>query len=170
MIECLPKLTNKNREHGRSAVQVPSDIFKLPPNIGGRIQRRDTLQNLISLYGAPDLSNEIDPAVLIRLSSWKEVSGYDAQIPGGQRSGVGYYDRMPDSDLLDATRGWWRISEKRIEKEKITHAVAVYDGITRAIMRIGRNSDVIRQVAENRLHDVLSLPLLKRAAPYLNST
>ena len=44
---------------------------------------------------------------------------------------------MSSSDLVDSTRAWWGIHPERERCECIEHAVAVHQGITRAVVEIG---------------------------------
>ena len=73
--------------------------------------------------------------LLIRLGSWRENT---LEIePGTYRTGAGYREGMSLTELVDATRAWWRIDPGRVAREGIRHAVAVHQGITRAVMVIG---------------------------------
>ena len=73
--------------------------------------------------------------LVIRLGSWRKT--HDEIEPGAHRSGIGYRDGMPLTELVDATRAWWRINPARVQWEGISYAVAVRQGITRAVMEIG---------------------------------
>ncbi len=73
--------------------------------------------------------------LLIRLGSWRENT---LEIePGTYRRGAGYRAGMSLTELVDATRAWWRVNPERVAREGIRHAVAVHGGITRAVMEIG---------------------------------
>ena len=92
------------------------------------------------------------PAVLIRLGSWRDNI---LEIePGVYRTGAGYREDMTLVELVDATRAWWRINPERVARHGIRHAVAVHQGITRAVMVIGdwhRRSDGRRAFAATPL-------------------
>ena len=75
------------------------------------------------------------PVLLLRLGSW-QVERAEIE-PGTFRQGHGYRDGMSSRELLDSTRAWWRIDPNRLEREGINHAVAVHQGVTRAVVRIG---------------------------------
>ena len=75
------------------------------------------------------------PVLLLRLGSW-QVERAEME-PGTFREGHGYRDGMSSRELLDSTRAWWRIDPNRSEREGINHAVAVHQGVTRAVIRIG---------------------------------
>ena len=83
----------------------------------------------------PPVDRRAPPAVLIRLGAWRD--GVLEIEPGTHRTGAGYREGMPLSELVDATRAWWRISPERVNRAGICHAVAVHQGITRAAMVIG---------------------------------
>jgi hypothetical protein len=111
LIDCLPNLTNAIRgqdvEHGR-----------------------EPLTELVARYGAPPLSTS-EPLLLIRLRPWIDTSGFPPQ-----RTGYGFRLGMSDRDLYNSTRCWWKVSPNRVEKLGIEHAVAVFQGVTRALYRI----------------------------------
>jgi len=73
--------------------------------------------------------------VLIRLGSWRD-NVLEIE-PGVYREGAGYREDMSLAELVDATRAWWRINPERVAREGIHHAVAVHQGITRAVLVIG---------------------------------
>ncbi len=73
--------------------------------------------------------------LIIRLRPWVDFS-YEIE-PGNYRSGYGYRDSMSLIELVDSMRAWWRINPARVEWEGIEHAVAVHQGITRAVVEIG---------------------------------
>jgi hypothetical protein len=96
---------------------------------------RQPLSELIARNGATDVPEDAPPAVLIRLSRWRER---DEEIePGVRRHCTGYRPGITDQELVDGARAWWRISPSRIDREGIRYAVAVHEGITRAVMTIG---------------------------------
>jgi len=45
---------------------------------------------------------------------------------------------MTVKQLLDSRLGWWRVSPVSVERKGIEHAFAVHEGITRAVMTIGK--------------------------------
>ena len=75
------------------------------------------------------------PVLLLRLGSW-QVERAEIE-PGTFREGHGYRDGMSTRELIDSTRAWWRIDPDQLEREGINHAVAVHQGLTRAVVRIG---------------------------------
>ena len=44
---------------------------------------------------------------------------------------------MTPRELADSTRAWWPVNPATVERLGIRHAVAVHDGVTRALMEIG---------------------------------
>ncbi len=73
--------------------------------------------------------------LMIRLRTWVDC---DDEIElGNYRSGIGYREGISLIELVDSMRAWWRINPTRVEWEGIEHAVAVYQGITRAVVEIG---------------------------------
>ena len=75
------------------------------------------------------------PVLLLRLGSW-QVERAEME-PGTFRVGHGFRDDMSTLELVDSTRAWWRIDPNRLEREGINHAVAIHQGVTRAVVRIG---------------------------------
>ncbi|MYJ81595.1 MAG: hypothetical protein F4046_07205 [Acidimicrobiaceae bacterium] len=73
--------------------------------------------------------------LMIRLGPW--LADRHEIEPGNYRAGIGYREGMSLTELVDATRAWWRINPQRVAWEGIGHAVAVHRGITRAAMVIG---------------------------------
>lgn len=86
--------------------------------------------------GARPVGPGARPAVLIRLGIWRD-NVLEIE-PGVYRTGAGYREDMTLTELVDATRAWWRINPERVAREGIRHAVAVHQGITRALMVIGK--------------------------------
>ena len=83
--------------------------------------------------GSADAS--ASPVILIRLKPWQIMR---EEIESGTfRAGHGYRDGMSSSDLVDSTRAWWGIRPERVLCEGIRRAVAVHQGITRAVVEIG---------------------------------
>jgi hypothetical protein len=116
LIDALPNLLNEQRGHGVA---------------NGRSPMRD----LIERYGAEDLPLNAPPALLIRLKPWQYVPEGQEMEKGVLRFGYGYRPGMSDSELLDATRGWWRINPERAAS--FSHAIAVVHGVTKLVLRIG---------------------------------
>jgi len=75
------------------------------------------------------------PVLLLRLGSW-EVERAEME-PGTFREGHGYRDGMSNQELVDATRAWWVLRPDRLDRDGINYAVAVHQGITRAVVTIG---------------------------------
>jgi hypothetical protein len=73
------------------------------------------------------------PAILIKLFDW--VSQHDPQTG---RPGHGYRSGMTDDELLESVRAWWVLDPKRAEN--YAFAVAVHNGITRAVWEIAPGS------------------------------
>ena len=121
LIDCLgiDNLTNKPRGHG---VEMG----------------RHTLDELVRRYGAPRFQLDAPPALLVRLRYWQDE---ELEIePGYFRSGYGYRDGMEDVELSDSIRAWWwNISPGSVKARKTEYAVAVHEGITRGIFKIGEN-------------------------------
>lgn len=72
---------------------------------------------------------------MLRLGSW-QVERAEME-PGTFREGHGYRDGMSSRELLDSTRAWWKIDPDRVAREGINHAVALHQGLTRAVVTIG---------------------------------
>lgn len=116
LIDCLPDLLNAATGHGS-------------------VRGRDRLSEYVARYGATPVPDDAPPAVLIRLGRWKEQP---EEIESGRwRAGNGYRPGMPVSELVDATRAWWKMSPASVGQRDIEHAVAVHEGVTRAVMKIG---------------------------------
>ena len=116
LIDCITGLTNKVAGHGIE---------------GGR----ETLSEYLARYGAEPVAADAPPALLIRLSRWRDLA---EQIePGIWRRGNGYRPDMSQTELFDSTRAWWKVSEASVRRRGIKHAVAVHEGITRVVLRIG---------------------------------
>ena len=75
------------------------------------------------------------PVLLLRLGSW-QVERAEME-PGTYREGHGYRDGMSSRELVDSTRAWWTLDPDRVAREGINHAVAVHQGVTRAVVTIG---------------------------------
>ncbi len=112
----VENLTNKVRGHGTD-------------------KGRASLDDLISLYGAPPVGESAPPALLIVLGDWTESE--EELQPGHFRLGHGYKSRLTPTQIADATRAWWKVSPDVVEQKGIRHAVAVHAGVTRAVMEIG---------------------------------
>ena len=116
LIDSLPQLTNLASGHGTARGRLP-------------------LEEYVTCYAAPFVDEDAPPVVLIRIRRWKDQ--VEELEPGTYRRGNGYWPGMPTAELIDSTRAWWRISPTTIERRAIEHAVAVFDGVTRAVLRIG---------------------------------
>ncbi len=55
---------------------------------------------------------------------------------GTFREGHGYRDGMSTRELVDSTRAWWVMNPDRLVRDGIEYAVAVHQGITRAVVTI----------------------------------
>lgn len=120
LIDCLgiDNLTNKPRGHGVE-------------------KGRYTLDELVRRYGAPRFQIDAPPALLVRLGYWQDEK---VEIePGHYRSGYGYRDGMTDVEMGDSVRAWWNISPGSVKARKTEYAVAVHEGITRGVFKIGEN-------------------------------
>ena len=116
LIDCLDDLSNAVAGHGTTQGRLP-------------------LTELVARYGAKPVDPGASPVVLVRLGPWRDEN---LEIePGYWRAGTGYKDDITLTELADATRAWWRISESRIRSEGVLHAVTVHEGVTRAVMAIG---------------------------------
>jgi len=81
--------------------------------------------------------------MLITLGSWvDEPDSWDESPWGGSatatRRGYGYYTNMPEQDLLDACRLFWKFNPKSPTWYGIDHAVVAHGGRTRAAVKIDR--------------------------------
>lgn len=99
------------------------------------------LQTLIDDYSAPELTTE-HPLLLIRLNAWKDLV---EPVPGGKRrDGYGFRDEWLDRSRIDidelgtATCAWWVLSPDSVKRRGVSHAVAVYRGVTRGLFEIGK--------------------------------
>lgn len=101
----------------------------------GAAQGRKPLSEYVSLYGAPPVAADAPAVVLIRVGQWRDM--VEEMEPGVWRHGNGYRPGISLEELIDSARGWWKISPKSVQRRGIRHAVAVYDGVTRATMEIG---------------------------------
>lgn len=116
LIATLPNLTNRNLGNHRG-------------------RGRASLDQVITRYGTKKLTATSPPVLLIRLGEWKNEKRQ--MEPGGRsRSGHGWKPDITDAELLDSVRAWWIIDPKRVSANGIQHAVAVHEGVTRAVFRI----------------------------------
>lgn len=81
--------------------------------------------------------------MLITLGGWiDEPETWNESAWGGNasttRSGRGYYPGMPDQDLLNSCRVFWKFNPGSPTWQGIEYAVVAHDGITRAVMHIDR--------------------------------
>ncbi len=116
LIDCLSGLTNRVSGHGIR---------------GGR----QTMAEYVSRYGAEPVEAAAPPALLVRLSRWRDRP--EEIEPGVWRSGNGYRPGISECDLFDSTRAWWKLSPSSADRRRVEYAVAVHEGVTRGIMRIG---------------------------------
>ena len=116
LIDCIDGLTNAKEGHGAE-------------------QGRKPLSEYVTRYGAPHVGADAPPVVLIRVGQWRDMC--EEMEPGVWRRGNGYWPGISLEELIDSARGWWKISPATSESRGIRHAVAVYDGVTRALMEIG---------------------------------
>lgn len=120
LIDCLPGLTNAVAGHGTD-------------------RDRRALSEYAARYGAEPVPGDAPSAVLIRLGRWTDL--HEEMEPGEYRAGAGYRMDMALDELVDATRGWWKISPGSVARRKISHAVAVHESVTRAVMEMGEWTD-----------------------------
>lgn len=116
LIDCLTGLTNRVAGHGI---------------VGGR----QTMAEYVSRYGAEPVGADAPPALLIRLSRWRDLA--EEIEPDIWRAGNGYRPGMSENDLFDSTRAWWKLSPASVDRRGVEYAVAVHEGVTRGVMRIG---------------------------------
>jgi uncharacterized protein len=151
LIECIDGLVNAKEGHGVEHGRKP-------------------LSEYVTRYGAPTVAADAPPVVLIRVGRWRERS--EEMEPGAKRRGNGYYPGISLDELIDSARGWWRIKPSTSQEHCIQHAVAVYDGVTRALMEIGswtqrkdgRRCFVATPVLEGPMFDAWVGPLGKCVA------
>jgi len=116
LIDCIDGLTNRVAGHGTG-------------------QGRQSMAEYVTLYGAEPVPLDAPPALLIRLSAWRDQP--EEIEPDVWRAGNGYRPGMSTSELVDSTRAWWKLSPVTVERREVEHVVAVHDGVTRGVMRIG---------------------------------
>jgi uncharacterized protein len=151
------QLTNERRESSRGYGLVPLDL-------------------LVAEFGAPPLSSQTPPLLLITLRGWQD--GEERLPGGGSRSGNGFKRawlepalRARDIRALGASVCcWWKLSEYHIKDAKIAHAVAVHEGVTRGLFGIVPNSWELDQSSRRRgfqVTPVLEGPLFEEVVgPY----
>ncbi len=145
LIDSVAGLTNKVAGHGAAEGRVSMD-------------------ELVRRYGAKPADPDASPVLLLRLGPWQDEH---EQIEQGRfRPGRGYRDGMTPRELADSTRAWWRVSPATVERQGIRHAVAVHDGVTRALMEIGewvrrghRRAFAATPVTEGPIYDECVGPL-----------
>jgi hypothetical protein len=119
LIDCLPNLTNLQRGHGA-------------------VLGRESLREIARQYNAPELDVQAPSvAVLIRLGD-RWVESRETMEPKYFREGYGWKEGIERTELYDAVRGWWHISPASAKRRKVSHAVAVYGGVTLAVYRIDK--------------------------------
>lgn len=116
LIDVLPGLMNKVVGHGADVGCAPLEEYAVQ-------------------YGAAPVPESAPAAVLVRITGWKDSP--EEIEPGVYRDGNGFRPGMTEQDLVNSTRAWWRMSPKTVERRNIHHAVAVHEGVTRAVMEIG---------------------------------
>lgn len=107
--------------------------------------RAQPIEQLLSALAAPELTTT-HPLLLVTLKPWGDSN--EAAPGNTTRSGFGFKHEwrdprklLDDIDVLgDSLRCWWRIDTNRVRKSGIHHAVAVHNGITRALFEIVLNS------------------------------
>jgi uncharacterized protein len=119
LIDCLPNLTNLKRGHGVA-------------------MGRESLKQIAIKHNAPELGDCAPvSAVLIRLGD-RWVEARERMEPKYFRKGYGWKEGIERTELYDAVRGWWHISPTSAKRRKVSHAVAVYGGVTLAVYRIDK--------------------------------
>ena len=93
-----------------------------------------SLEDLEREYGATEFTT-LEPAILINLGRWWPTP--DPTVPN---EGHGYRADMTPEELYASARAWWRIG-----KRNYRYAVAVHNGITRAVWEIDPASWVSHQ-------------------------
>lgn len=117
LIDCVEPLTNKKPGHGAAEGRTPLD-------------------ELVVQHGATEVDPGASPVLLVRLGDWKEER--EKIETGVFRNGRGFRPDMTVSELVDSTRAWWKtVSPNGVKKRGVRHAVAVHNGVTRAVMEIG---------------------------------
>ena len=80
--------------------------------------------------------SDAHPVLLIRLKpKWKPSR---EEIEDGYvRAGFGWREGISSLELRDSVRSWWKFSPATLKRRHVTHVVAVADGQTRALYKIG---------------------------------
>jgi uncharacterized protein len=155
LIDSLPGLTNAVKGHDAA-------------------EGRTTLDDLVNRYGATPLTRDVEPALLIRLTP-RFIPGDEELERGSRRSGAGWAPTMTSQQVLDATRGWWKVSPSAAKKRGVHLAVPVAQGVTRAVYAIddwvgprgdGRCAFKAHELVDGPIHDAYVGPLGKRV-PFL---
>ncbi|MFI2565407.1 LEM-3-like GIY-YIG domain-containing protein [Paenarthrobacter sp. NPDC018779] len=106
----------------------------------------ETLANIVTEFGAPQLQAQTPPLLLITLKPWVDL---EEPLPGGgTRAGYGFRTEWLSAankaliapELGDSVRAWWRIDPKTVERFQIRHVVAVHRGVTRGLFQIRPDS------------------------------
>lgn len=122
LIDCLPNLTNKVSGHGAAEGRMP-------------------LTELVVRYGAPPLTATDPPVLLIRLTPRPVSLDPPEELEAGYfRTRAGWYPGIPAADLLEATRGWWNVNPRSVERRGVHHVVAVVEGVTRGLYAVDSGS------------------------------
>ena len=117
LIDLLPDLTNEVGGHGSDAGLT-------------------TMDELHVRYGAPLLEAAEPPAMLIRLHPWRDFP--EVIEKGHTRPGYGWRLGMTTDEVYASARAWWKLDQPNLAKRGIDHAVAVANGVTRAVFQIDR--------------------------------
>lgn len=120
---------------------------------GHGIQRLD---DFIIKRAAPPLTTT-EPLLIIKLGEWKNANEPEDMPGGWQRHGYGYKKEWLGEarhqhmeEIAKSACGWWNISPQSVKREKIKYAVAVYLGVTRALLKIDPDSWVEHQDYGNK--------------------
>lgn len=93
----------------------------------------------------PILGQNVIPALIIRLGKLKVES---VEIEDGYfRNMSGYSEEMSESELYDAGRAWWKISESRVKQDQIRFFVLSFQ---RTVLGVYEIEKVIGRDLDNR--------------------
>lgn len=130
----------------------PADTLRIPEGCKDQLTnaRREAsrghgimlLRDLYDEMAAPPLDTEI-PLLLVALGPWTENP--NERMPGGYlRQGYGYksewltrFERIKHYQQIgESAAGWFGYTQAGVQNRGIEYAVAVYRGVTRALLRI----------------------------------
>ena len=119
-------------DQAASTIQVPVDMPR--PDASDPRPTVEHAERAERVYGRRRV-------MLITLGSWvEEPDGWDESAWGGSatatRRGYGYYPGIPEGDLLNACRLFWKFNPDSATWRSIDHAVIAHSGRTRAVVRI----------------------------------